>query len=263
MPRPSRTPASASSTPISGRWDGGWLRRAPRTRTRWITAPGSSRLRRNLDRNRRVVARTRFDMQPAARRLGGLPHSHQCALGMALFAVGGGGETDAVVADAEKRLALSNVEQHPHRARVGVRSHAVERLLDDPHGARVPGWNREHERQPGSRKIANGERRDACRASQIDAAHCKRGHPLQPFGVVRLRPASRRPCKFQAESMTKRALRSKPGGPERRAQTQKPAPRSRPGFFAIYFRALNAHYHRRKSVSRSCWARWQPRDTGH
>src|SRR6266850_7131616 len=43
MPRPSHTPASASSTPISGRWDGGWSRRAPPTRTRWTTAPGSSR----------------------------------------------------------------------------------------------------------------------------------------------------------------------------------------------------------------------------
>src|SRR5438309_971792 len=102
MLRPSRTPASASSTPISGRWDGGWLRRAPRTRTRWITAPGSSRLRRNLDRNRRAVARTRLAAQRAARRLGDLPHSHQSALGMALFALGGGGETDAVVSDGEK-----------------------------------------------------------------------------------------------------------------------------------------------------------------
>ena len=71
--------------------------------------------------------------QRAARRLGDLPHSHQSALGMALFALGGGGETDAVVSDGEKRLALGNIEQDPRRARLGVRSHVVERLLDDPH----------------------------------------------------------------------------------------------------------------------------------
>jgi len=33
--RPSHTPASASTTPTSGRWDGGWSRRAPPTKTRW------------------------------------------------------------------------------------------------------------------------------------------------------------------------------------------------------------------------------------
>src|SRR6267143_6654447 len=133
MPRPSRTPASASSTRISGRWGGGWLRRAPRTRTRWTTAPGNSRLRWNLDRNHGAVTGTRFDTQRAARRLGGLPHAQQSALGVTLFAVDGGIEADAVVAEGEHRLAFGNVEQHPHRARLGVGSHVVERLLDDPH----------------------------------------------------------------------------------------------------------------------------------
>src|SRR5712691_13317647 len=133
MPRPSRTAASASSTPISGRWDGGWLRRVPHTRTRWITAPGSSRLRRNLDRNHRAVTETRFDTQRAARRLGGLPHAQQSALGVTLFAVSGGIEADAIVAEGENRLAFGNVEPHPHGARSSVRSHVVERLLDDPH----------------------------------------------------------------------------------------------------------------------------------
>src|SRR6266571_9204056 len=42
MLRRSRTRASASTTPTSGRSAGGWFPRALPTRTRWTTAPGSS-----------------------------------------------------------------------------------------------------------------------------------------------------------------------------------------------------------------------------